>query len=64
MGQTEDCSTGGSIHAATAAWGSISVEADGKCLSCSVVGKALGKCQFLADISQEVRKKMFDKTLC
>ena len=51
------------FHTAIAAWGSISVEADGKCLGYSVVGKALGKCQFLVDIAQEVRKKMFDKTL-
>ena len=32
-----------------AAWGSISVEADGKCICCSVVGSALGKCQFVVD---------------
>ena len=29
--------------------GSISVEADGKRLCCSVVGDALGKCQFVVD---------------
>ena len=28
---------------------SISKEADGKCLCCSVVGNALGKCQFIVD---------------
>ena len=32
-----------------AAWGSISVEAVGKCLCCSVIGSALGKCQFVVD---------------
>ena len=32
-----------------AAWGSVSVDADGKCLCCSVIGSALGKCQFVAD---------------
>ena len=32
-----------------AAWGSISVEADDKCICCSVVGSALGKCQFVVD---------------
>ena len=31
------------------AWGSVSVEADGKCFCCPVIGSALGKCQFLAD---------------
>ena len=36
--------------AATAAGGSISLEADGKCLCCSVLGNALGKCQFVVDI--------------
>ena len=34
---------------AIAARGSISIEADGKCLCCSVVGDALGKCQFVVD---------------
>ena len=34
---------------ATAAEGSISVEADGKRLCCSVVGNALGECQFVVD---------------
>ena len=34
---------------AIAARGSISIEADGKCLCCSVVGNALGKCQFVVD---------------
>ena len=32
-----------------AAWGSFSIEADGKCLCCLVVGKALGMCQFVVD---------------
>ena len=32
-----------------AAWGSVSIEADGKCLCCSVIGNALGKCQFVVD---------------
>ena len=32
-----------------AAWGSISVEADGKGLCCSLVGDALGKSQFVVD---------------
>ena len=36
---------------ARAAWGSVSVEADGKCLCCSVLGGALGKCQFVVDTS-------------
>ena len=34
---------------AMAAWGSFSIEADGKCLCCSVIGNALGKCQFVVD---------------
>jgi len=34
---------------AAAPWGSISTEADGKCLCCSVIGNALGKCQFVVD---------------
>ena len=34
---------------AIAAWGSVSMEADGRCLCCSVVGNALGKCQFVVD---------------
>ena len=34
---------------AIAAWGSLSIEADCKCLCCSVLGSALGKCQFVAD---------------
>ena len=34
---------------AMAAWGSVSIEADGKCLCCSVIGNALGKCQFVVD---------------
>jgi len=34
---------------AIAAWGLVSVEADGKCLCCSVVGNALAKCQFVVD---------------
>ena len=38
---------------AIAAWGSISIEADGKCLCCSVIGNALGKCQFVVDISKQ-----------
>ena len=38
---------------AIAAWGSISVEADGKCLCCSVVGNAIGKCQFVLDTPLE-----------
>ena len=29
---------------------SISLEEDGKCFCCSVVGNALGKCQFVVDI--------------
>ena len=33
----------------SAAWGSISIEADGKCLHCSVIGNALGKCQCVVD---------------
>ena len=32
-----------------AAWGSVSVEADGKCFCCSIIGSALGKCQFVVD---------------
>ena len=32
-----------------AAWGSVSAEADGRCLCCSVLGSALGKRQFVAD---------------
>ena len=32
-----------------AAWGSVSAEADGKGLCCSVVGNALGKCQLVVD---------------
>ena len=31
------------------AWGSVSVEADGKRLWCSVVGSALGRCHFVVD---------------
>ena len=34
---------------AIAAWGSITVEAGSKCLWCSVIGNALGKCQFVVD---------------
>ena len=34
---------------ALAEWGSVSVEAEGKCLSRSLVGNALGKYQFVAD---------------
>ena len=34
---------------AIAAWCLISLEADGKCLCCSLVGNALGKCQFVVD---------------
>ena len=30
---------------------SVSTEADGKCLCCSVVGNALGECQFVVDSS-------------
>ena len=36
-----------------AAWGSISIEADGKCHCCSVIGNALGKCQFVVDSSMQ-----------
>ena len=32
-----------------ATWGSVSAEADGKCLCCSVIGNVLGKCQFVVD---------------
>ena len=32
-----------------AAWGSVCVDADGKCLCGSVIGSALGKCQFVVD---------------
>ena len=39
---------------AIAAWGSISTEADGKCLCCSVTGNALGKCQFVVDTSKDL----------
>ena len=35
---------------AIAAWGSISVEADSKCLCYSVIGRAFGKCQFVVDM--------------
>ena len=35
-----------------AAWGSISIEVDGKCLCRSVVGNALVKCQFVVDTRQ------------
>ena len=34
---------------AIAAWSSVSIKADGKCLCCSVIGNALGKCQFVVD---------------
>ena len=34
---------------AIAAWCSISVKADDKCLCCPVIGSALGKCQFVVD---------------
>ena len=36
--------------AAIAAWGSVSTEADGIHLCCSVTGNALGKCQFVVDM--------------
>ena len=34
---------------AIAAWGSITLEADGKCLYCLVIANPLGKCQFVVD---------------
>ena len=30
-------------------WGLVCVDADDKCLCCSVIGSALGKCQFVVD---------------
>ena len=36
---------------AIAAWGSVSVEADGRWLCCSVIGNAVGKCQFVVDMA-------------
>ena len=38
---------GSSRSTTIAAWGSVAVEADGKCLYCSVIGNALGKCQLV-----------------
>ena len=37
------------MSTAIAAQGSVSVETDGKCLCCSSLGNALGKCQFAVD---------------
>ena len=37
-------------------WGSVSIEADGKGLCCSLIGNALGKCQFVADRRKQARK--------
>ena len=37
------------MSTAAAPQGSVSTQADGKCLRCSVVGNALGKCQFVVD---------------
>ena len=45
---------------AIAAWGSISIEVDGKDLCCSVLGSALGKCEFVADSIQEAFKCFID----
>ena len=36
-----------------AAQGSVSVEVDGKCHCCSVVGNALGNCQLVADATPD-----------
>ena len=42
---------------AAAVQGSVSAEADGKCPGCSVVCNALGKCQFVVDISKNLEEK-------
>ena len=39
---------------AIAAWGSISIGADGKRLCCSVLGNALGKCQSVVDTGNKL----------
>ena len=54
---------------AIAAWGSISVEIEGKCLYCSLVCNALGKCQLAVDkgwagngvVSEENTRQQFPR---
>ena len=52
------------MSTAIVAWVSVSVEADGKCLFCSVFGNALGKSQFVVDSCNVLQDKEYILKSC